>query len=123
MDDVTNVVLKAHDRIVGSTTSGKLIKNMGSNLYDMAHNAIALKNYQYNKKVDLSSYKGGYINDQDNGQVSNLKLGLKNMDYNGCEVIAAYNAMLTLGEKRDMNYLTMVGNPAINLRRQKLYMK
>ena len=24
------------------------------------------------------------------------------MDYNGCEVIAAYNSMLTLGEKRDI---------------------
>lgn len=102
LDDVTNVVLKAHDKTVGNSTSGKLIKNMGSNLYDMAHNAIALKNYQYNQKVDLSSYKGGYINDQDNGQVSKLKLGSRTMYYNGCEVIAAYNSMLTLGEKRDI---------------------
>jgi len=102
LDDVTNAVLKAHDIAVGNTASGRLVKNMGVNLYDTAHNVIAKKNYQYNKNVDLSSYKGGYINDQNDGAVSNLKLGSRTMDYNGCEVIAAYNAMLTLGEKRDI---------------------
>jgi hypothetical protein len=102
LDDVTNAVLKTHDFTVGNTSSGKRIKNVGANVYDTVHNAIAQKNYQYNKNVDLSSYKGGYINDQNNGQVSKLKLGSRTMDYNGCEVIAAYNSMLTLGDKRDI---------------------
>ena len=102
LDEVTNAVLKTHDFTVGNTSSGNLIKNVGAHFYDTVHNAIAQKNYQYNKNVDLSSYKGGYINDQNNGQVSKLKLGSRTMDYNGCEVIAAYNSMLTLGEKRDI---------------------
>jgi len=102
LDDVTNAVLKAHDMAVGNSKSGKIIKSIGLNVYDTAHKAAAQQNYEYNKNVDLSSYKGGYINDQNNGQVSNLKLGSRKMDYNGCEVIAAYNAMLTLGEKRDI---------------------
>ncbi len=102
LDDVTNAILKTHDGTLGNTASGRLVKNIGVNLYDAAHNVIANKNYHYNKNVDLSSYKGGYINDQNYGAVSKLKLGSRTMDYNGCEVIAAYNAMLTLGEKRDI---------------------
>ena len=102
LDDITNAILKLHDKTVGDTKSGKVIKNISGNIYDTGHKIIAQKNYQHNKNVDLSSYKGGYINDQNKGAVSKLKLGSRNMSYNGCEVIAAYNAMLTLGEKRDI---------------------
>ena len=65
-------------------------------------NLIAIINYIHNKKIDLSSYKNGYINDQNTGAVSKLKFGTTTMDNNGCEVIAAYNAMKTLGNQKDI---------------------
>lgn len=102
LDDVTNKVLKAHDLTVGNSISGKAIKNNGIDVYGAYHHAVAEKNYRHNKKVDLSGYKNGYINDQNTGAVSKLKLGSRDMSYNGCEVIAAYNALVTLGKREDI---------------------
>ena len=50
----------------------------------------------------MSSYKNGYINDQNTGAVSKLKFGTNTMDNNGCEIIAVYNAMKTLGNQKDI---------------------
>ena len=86
LDDVTNNVLKAY---YGLQKSEPL-------------NLIAITNYIHNKKIDLSSYKNGYINDQNTGVVSKLKFGTTTMNNNGCEVIAAYNAMKTLGNQKDI---------------------
>jgi len=94
--------LKTHDSLVGDTVSGRLTKGFGVNLYDVAHNVLAVKNYKHNQKVDLSGYKNGYINDQNDGAVSKLKLGSDTMDNNGCEVIATYNALLTLNDRKDI---------------------
>lgn len=103
LDDVTNSVMKMHDYIAGDTVSGKIIKKTSRNIYDKAHKTVAIKNYLHNKKVDLSSYKDGYINDQNaNGDVAKLKFGTRTMDRNGCGVIAVYNTMLTLGDQRDI---------------------
>jgi len=65
-------------------------------------NLIAIINYIHNKKIDLSSYKNGYINDQNTGAVSKLKFGTTTMNNNGCEVIAAYNALKILGNQKDI---------------------
>lgn len=86
LDDVTNNVLKAY---YGLQKSEPL-------------NLIAITNYIHNKKIDLSSYKNGYINDQNTGVVSKLKFGTTTMDNNGCEVIAAYNALKILGNQKDI---------------------
>lgn len=102
LDEVTNAILKVHDHFTKNTLSTKLMSPVGSNLYDSAHNVLAGINYIYNKNVDLSSYKGGFINDQNDGAVSELKFGVDKMKDNGCEVIAAYNALLMLDNPKDI---------------------
>ena len=49
----------------------------------------------YNKANDI---KWGFINGQELGKVSRLKYGLFRMAYNGCEVIAVYNALQLKGK-------------------------
>ena len=94
LDDVTNAVLKTHD-------VKERIK-LKSPLSHAMHISIATDNYLYNRNVDLSVYKNGYINDQNSGAVSKLRLGITEMKNNGCEVIAAYNALKILGNPRDI---------------------
>ena len=43
-----------------------------------------------------------YINGQGRGEVSRLPFGKFTMDYNGCEVIACYNALRVLGRERPL---------------------
>lgn len=88
LDDVTNKVLKTYYGV--------------QNWYNNSPNTTAVTNYFHNKTVDLSSYKNGYINDQNTGVVSKLKFGITTMDNNGCEVIAVYNAMKALGNQKDI---------------------
>ena len=88
LDDITNSVFKIHDSIQRRPIS--------------SFDSIAIVNYLHNKNVDLSSYKDGYINDQNSGEVSKLKFGVSTMDNNGCGVIATYNAMKALGNKKDI---------------------
>ena len=52
----------------------------------------------------LRRYPGGsYINGQGRGAVSRLPFGKFTMDYNGCEVIACYNALRVLGKERPLS--------------------
>ncbi len=88
LDDVTNNVLKSYYGI--------------QNWYANSPSSQSVMNYIDNKNVDLSSYKNGYINDQNTGAVSKLKFGTTTMDNNGCEIIAVYNAMKTLGNQKDI---------------------
>ena len=94
LDDVTNAVLRMHDSSSAHTKNRSILKK--------AHTALAVGNYLYNRNIDLSGYKGGYINDQNSGAVSKLRLGVTNMKNNGCEVIAAYNALKVLGKPQDI---------------------
>ena len=86
LDDISNKMLKAYYGIQ---------KREPLNL-------IAITNYIHNKSIDLSSYKNGYINDQNTGVVSKLRFGATTMNNNGCEIIAAYNAMKVLGNQKDI---------------------
>lgn len=88
LDDVTNNVLKAYYGV--------------QNWYNNFPSTQSIINYIDNKNIDLSGYKNGYINDQNTGAVSKLKFGTTTMDNNGCEVIAAYNTMKTLGNRKDI---------------------
>ena len=98
LDDVTNAVLRMHDSSSAHTKNRSILKK--------AHTALAVGNYLYNRNIDLSGYKGGYINDQNSGAVSKLRLGVTNMKNNGCEVIAAYNALKVLGKPQDIRAIT-----------------
>ena len=53
----------------------------------------AEKNRIYNNQYSYS----GYIYGQSNFPIGNMKLGDKTLSYNGCEIVATYNAMLLLG--------------------------
>ena len=88
LDDVTNKVLKTYYGV--------------QSWYNNSPSTQSIMNYIDNKNVDLSSYKNGYINDQNTGAVSKLKFGTTTMDNNGCEIIAVYNAMKTLGNQKDI---------------------
>ena len=57
------------------------------------------RNYEHNRKIDLeSAYPGGYINGQGVGAVSEMMYGINHMSWNGCEMIAIYNAMHRIGK-------------------------
>ena len=58
-----------------------------------AENGAALERYS----------DGTYINGQGRGEVSRLPFGKFTMDYNGCEVIACYNALRVLGCERPLS--------------------
>lgn len=52
------------------------------------------KNYFHNILVDLPN---DYLNGQDAGELSKLNYGLYSVGWNGCEMIAVYNAAFDLG--------------------------
>ncbi len=54
---------------------------------------FAKKNRKYNELFRIS----GYIRSQNDEPVRRMRYGCKTMDYNGCEVIACYHALLSLG--------------------------
>lgn len=56
-------------------------------------------NYEYNKQFHVT----GYINGQGMGEVAKYRYGLFTMDYNGCEIIANYNALIALGNPQSLN--------------------
>lgn len=61
------------------------------------------KNYEVNKNLPLDKT---VINGQAQGQVSKFKLGFFNFGYNGCEMIALYNAELLLGGNPNLAEIT-----------------
>ena len=54
---------------------------------------FAKKNRAYNETIPV----GGYIRSQRDEPVCRMRYGCRTMDYNGCEVIACYHALLSLG--------------------------
>lgn len=69
------------------------------------HNAAALRilqNYTNNERLNIP---GGYINGQGikSSDVSKMRYGNYHMDFNGCEIIAMYNALNALGNIHTLN--------------------
>ena len=64
----------------------------------------AYEHLVYNYLVVLESLilasKGSYIYGQGVGYVAKLKYGCKTLSYNGCEIIAMYNALIKLGKTK-----------------------
>lgn len=60
---------------------------------------IENKNYMHNKNIKLWN---GYINGQGCGNVANMRYGLFPMSFNGCEIIALYNFMYSIGRKMEL---------------------
>ena len=61
--------------------------------------------YRHNSKYDIVGYSDkDFINDQniENSPVSKLKLIDTSLSFNGCEVIAVFNAMLAIGKNPSM---------------------
>ena len=55
---------------------------------------FAEKNRGFNEQFRID----GYIRSQRDAPVCSMRYGCKTMDYNGCEVIACYHALLSLGK-------------------------
>jgi len=98
LDDITNAFFKASD----------LWQDYPNNNVTpaIAHEVLATINYKANQQIDLSGYEanGGYINDQSdkNSQASKIRYGTGTLYENGCEVIAVNNALVSLGNKKDI---------------------
>ncbi len=95
-DDATNAFFKAYN-----INQKFPIKKLPTGI---AHHVIADSNYKENQKIDLSGYEqtGGYINDQNTGEVGKLKYGGGTLDDNGCGIIAVNNALVSLEDKKDI---------------------
>ena len=59
---------------------------------------LAKRNREKNRSIPVA----GYIADQRLYPAKALAFGLAHMDYNGCEVIAAYHALLSLGHPMEL---------------------
>ena len=91
LDDYVNYYMKTNDT--------GIIDKLTHPLDTLRHLTYGAINRAVNETVDLSGYNGDYINDQNSGKVGKLRYGLWDMKHNGCEIIAVYNALKTLGEK------------------------
>lgn len=60
---------------------------------------IEKSNYRHNIKIKLGD---GYINGQGCGNIAKMKYGLYPMSFNGCEIIAVYNYLYSIGKKREI---------------------
>ncbi len=98
LDEVSAILLKAED-LMSLKKAAVLDKN--GNLIENSANKQGVENYKRNSEIDMSEYKE-YINGQKIGNVAEFKFGNTTMDENGCEVIATYNALVTLGAKEDL---------------------
>jgi len=62
----------------------------------------------HNKALDAQLLQGGVwapIDRQWGEPIDSIKYGTRNFSYNGCELIAVYNALLELGAPRDMSVI------------------
>lgn len=55
------------------------------------------RNYEHNKRF-LPADESGFINGQGKGEVARMKYGFYHMAWNGCEMIALYNAAQQIGK-------------------------
>ncbi len=96
LDDLTNEFFKRYGR-----DQEFPIKVLPTGI---AHKIVSEKNYNENKKIDLSSYEKDdwYINDQHSGEVGKIKYGFDTLDNNGCGIIAVNNALISLGNRKDI---------------------
>ena len=60
------------------------------------------RNYTHNKQF-LPGDETGFINGQGAGEVAKMKYGFYHMAWNGCEMIALYNAAHLLGRHEELS--------------------
>ena len=68
----------------------------------MLGRCYAKRNRKHNEQFRIE----GYIRSQNDEPVRHIKYGCKTMAYNGCEVIACYHALLSLGIKASFSEVT-----------------
>lgn len=84
-------------KLVTSPVSLKLTFRLSEGLNRLTRRATARRR-ERNRAAVAAYTDSGPINGQQRAPVAALPYGRYTMDYNGCEVLAAYNALLTLGE-------------------------
>lgn len=65
------------------------------------YHQLAKENLSNNRKFDDKI--SGYINGQDSYPYNKMYYGSKNLGYNGCELIAIYNAFYKLGKNKNLS--------------------
>ncbi len=65
---------------------------------------FARRNRTHNERFRID----GYLRSQNDEPVRHMRYGCKTMDYNGCEVIACYHALLSLGITASFSEVTAV---------------
>jgi len=66
----------------------------------------ARKHLEHNRGFDEELYDGDeriYIDNQNGEPIASMQYGLHDMRYNGCEMIAVYNALLALEQPKDLS--------------------
>lgn len=63
-------------------------------------NLIEKVNYKHNRQITLPD---GFINGQGKGAVSRMKYGICTMAWNGCEMIALYNALVHIKRPENLS--------------------
>ena len=66
---------------------------------DLLNFGLSISNYIHDSKYEFS---GNYENFQNNNTFSGMRLGIKSMDFNACEVIATYNTTIALDNRKDI---------------------
>ena len=84
-------------KLVTSPVSLKLTFRLSEGLNRLTRSATARRRER--NRAAVAAYTGASpVNGQRRAPVAALPYGRYTMDYNGCEVLAAYNALLTLGD-------------------------
>ncbi len=109
LDDVTNVFFKAYDFMHNNKNYTNVPVEQAHIPFKAAnavfHKVLEEANYKNNQNVDLSKYEnGGFINDQNvkNSKMAELKYGIWDMYNNGCELIAVFNSLNSLNNRKNI---------------------
>lgn len=89
-------------KLAASPAALKLTFRLSEGLNRLTRSATARRRER--NRAAVAAYTGAApVNGQHRAPVAALPYGRYTMDYNGCEVLAAYNALLTLGEAEPLS--------------------
>ena len=74
-------------------------------LYGVIKYLLMVSNRRHNQVDDIAFFPGDEPHFLTNADAARLRYGRKHMDWNGCEVIAVYNARVLMGQKASMSRL------------------
>ena len=96
-------VMKLLNKLVTNKSLLRLSHGLSEGLNRLSELSGSAARRRERNRAAFDGYAGGdYINGQGRGPVALLPFGRRTMDYNGCEVIACFNALRLLGNPRPL---------------------